>query len=78
MRRQQNVLRLDVSVDDAARVSERQRVGHFARDSQRVGERQWTVTAKPIPQRFAFDVRHDVIEQLRAGGIAIRNARQPP
>jgi hypothetical protein len=77
MRRQQNVLGLDVAVDDAARVGERQRVRYLAGDSQCVGERQWTVAAQAIPQRLSLDVRHDIIEEVRAVGAGIRNPWHP-
>ena len=49
-----------------------ERLGDLARDLQRVLERQLLLRAQPVAQRFALDVRHDVVEQPPAtvgGGL---------
>ena len=60
---QQDVGRLDVAVDDAALVRIGQRLGDFARDLERVLDRQLGLALDPVPQGLAFHVRHDVVEQ---------------
>jgi len=54
---QQDVLRLDIAMNDAAVVRVIQRIGDLARDAQRLGERQ-PAAVQPPAQRFPFDERH--------------------
>ena len=67
--RQQHVVRLDVSMDDALGVRVGERVGQLAQDRRRVGQRQLPLAPQSRPQRLAVDVRHHVEERVtgRAG-----------
>ena len=68
---QQDVLRLDVAMHDAAAVRVLERVGDFARDAHRVVDGQLLFALEPLAQRFARDERHHVVQQLvrRLAGI---------
>ena len=50
IRREQDVFRLDVAVDDALRVGERERVSHVGGDVQCRFERQASFAQQPVPQ----------------------------
>ncbi len=63
---EQNVVRLDVAVHDAAAVRKAQGVGDLARDRQRLLDRQRSLPIKPRAQGLPFDEGHDVIEQSLA------------
>ena len=63
---QQDVLRLDVPVDHPSRMGVTQRIGDFARDLDRIGDRERPLAAELVAQRFPLDQRHD-IEQEPAG-----------
>ena len=82
---QENVLRLDVSMDHSVAVREIQRVGNFTGDLDGVGHRQLPFTSQPIPKAFTLDKRHrepqlvirlprvedaDDVRVLKAGGEA--------
>ena len=54
---QQDVLRLDIAMNDAAAVRVIQAIGDLARDAQCLGERQ-PPAVQPLAQRFPFDERH--------------------
>ena len=60
---QQNIFRLDVSVDNAAFMGVAQRVGDFAGESDRIRHIELPLAAHPIAQRFALNERHDIIEK---------------
>jgi hypothetical protein len=47
--RQQNVLRLDVAVDDALRVRERERIGHIADEMKRSLHLEAPFAPQPVP-----------------------------
>src|SRR5207253_9040602 len=61
--REEDVLRLDVTVNDALDMGERQRVGGVARDLEGRFERQASLALQPMPQRLSLDVGHDVVKQ---------------
>ena len=50
-------------MDDAGAVRVAQRVGHLARDLERVADRELPLPREPLPQRLALDVGHDVEDQ---------------
>ena len=58
---EEDVLRLDVAVDDAVAVGVIQRRGNFARDPNRVRNRQLFLPVQPISQRFPFHEGHHVV-----------------
>ncbi len=64
---QQDVLRLDVPVDDPLPVGVGQRIGHLARELERLVHRELRLAIQAIPQRLALDVRHHVVEET--GGL---------
>jgi hypothetical protein len=55
---QEDVLRLDVSVDHPMLVGVVQPVGHLTRDADGIGHRQLALARQPAPQRFAIHERH--------------------
>src|SRR5216117_1387618 len=61
--REEDVLGLDVAVDDSLAMGESERVGDVTRDMECRLEGQLPIPQQPMPQRLAFDVRHDVVEQ---------------
>ena len=69
--REQDVFRLDVAVNHLMGVGIAERIGHLAGDLQRWFERQLLLTSQAVAERFAFDQRHDVIEEL-AGLTAVQ------
>ena len=56
--RQENVLWLHVAVDHATPMGELQCLRHFARDAERVIERELTLAYEPGTQALALDIRH--------------------
>jgi hypothetical protein len=56
---QQDVVRLDVAVDDAAAVRVGERPGDLAQHARGVGRRKGTARAEPLAERLAGDVAHD-------------------
>ena len=58
-RLEQDVVRLDVPVHDAAAVRVRQRPGDLAHHAHRVGRRQRAPCAQPLAERLPLDVAHD-------------------
>jgi hypothetical protein len=60
---QQDVLRLDVAMDDPLRVGGAERVGHFARDAQRIVDGKVSLALALGAERFARDIRHHVVQQ---------------
>jgi len=60
---EQDVRRLDVAVHHAVAVRVAQRVGHLARDPQRVLERKLRLAVELRAERPALDERHDVVEE---------------
>ena len=66
---EEDVLRLDVAVNDAACVRIAERLGHVASDAHRLVDRQVAIALEAVPQRLALDVRHREVEQ------AVRLAR---
>jgi hypothetical protein len=59
---QQDVLRLDVAVHDAACVRVVERLGDLAREAHRLVHRERPVPREPRAQRLPIDVRHHVVE----------------
>ena len=62
---EQDVLRLDVPVHHALRVGVGQRVGDLAGELERLGDRQAALAIQPLPEAFAPDVGHDVVEAVQ-------------
>ena len=60
---QQDVLRLDVSVDDAVTVRVVERPGHLASDPDGVGHRKLLLAMETVAERLPLDHRHDVEEE---------------
>jgi hypothetical protein len=58
-----HVVRLDVAVNHPVVVGVRQRVGDLAEHAHGVGDRQRAFAPDAVPQRLAFDERHDVEQQ---------------
>ena len=56
---QQNVVRLDVPMDDAATVRVRQRPRDLAHHARRLGCRERTARAQPLAKRLTLDEAHD-------------------
>ncbi len=63
LRRQQDVLRLDVAVNDAALVGVGDRVGDLAQEAQCGDHRVAIAALETAPERLPLDVRHDVVQQ---------------
>jgi len=61
---EQDVLGFDVAVDHPALMREMERIGHVSRDRDRLVHAQLLLTRHLLPQRLAFDVGHDVEEEL--------------
>jgi hypothetical protein len=57
---EQDVLRLDVSMHDAAAVGVAQRVGHLADDPHGLVEGKLRRAIESTPQRLTVDERHDI------------------
>ncbi len=68
---EENVLRLDVAVDDAQSVRRTQRVGHLARDAERVFEGKLPFPLQSSAQGLPAHVGHD-IEEEAVGGSGIQ------
>ena len=66
----QDVARLDVAVDDASRVSERERVDHVVHDARDFADAERLLPLERRAERLAVDERHRVPEEvaLLAGG----------
>ncbi len=73
-RRQHEVVRFDVAMDDAVLVHVRQRVGDVAREEQRVAHGDVVLALESRAQRLAFDERHGVVQ--RAADVARREHRR--
>ena len=65
--RQHHVVGLDVAVDHALGVSVRQGIGHVPHDAERVANRKAPLAGQLGAQRFALDIRHDVVQQVAFG-----------
>ena len=61
---EQDVLGLDVAVDNAVRVRGIERAQQFARDAQRVLDRELAFPGNAVPQRLPLDVGHDEVEHF--------------
>ena len=57
---EQDVLRLDITVDDAPLVGVPQGIGDFPGHPHRLVDRELLVAGQPVAQRFALDERHHV------------------
>ncbi len=55
---EEDVFRLDVAMDDAARVRVLERRGDLAGDAERFVDRESSLAAEPFAKRLAFDERH--------------------
>lgn len=55
----EDVLRLDIAVDDAALVKDREGARHLFQDRERLGERQRAASLEPRQQILAFQELHD-------------------
>ena len=64
---EEDVLRLDVAMHDAARVGEIERVAELAQDPQRILHRERALALETVAQRLARDVGHDVVHERAAG-----------
>jgi hypothetical protein len=62
-RLEQQVLWLDVAMDHAALMCVAQSAGHFPRDPNGVANGEQLLAVEALPERLAFDERHDVIEE---------------
>ena len=58
-----DVLRLDVAVDDAGGVCHGERFRGLGQQPHRIRDGQLARAHEPVPQRFAVDVRHHIIEE---------------
>ena len=67
---QQNILRLHIAMHHTERVRVPQRIGSFARDTERLLNRQLSFAIQARPQRFAIDKRHHV-EEVAARTAAV-------
>ena len=65
---EEDVLRLHVAVDHLLAVSVVERVGHLARQPERLRRRQAALPVEQVAEGAAFDVGRDVIEE--AAGLA--------
>ncbi len=71
--RQQDVLGLDVAMDHTVRVRITQSIGDLAGDLQGIGQRKLWLPLQPLSQRFAFNVRHDIVDHpIRLTGVVQR------
>src|SRR5919201_1253166 len=61
---EQNVGGLDVAMNNAARVGERERVRDLTQHPERFRDGNPSATLEPLTQRLAGDVRHDVVEEI--------------
>ena len=66
---EQDVIRLDVPMHDAARVGLGERVGNFSHGSDNIRDGQLVLARDPLAQRLAIDERHAVEEALCFGWI---------
>ena len=66
---EQDVLGLDVAMDDVVAMRVIERLGHLMRDLHGVDHRQRLLPREALPQRIAFDERHDVEQQ--PAGLAV-------
>ena len=71
---EQDVLRLDVAVDHPLAVGVRQRVGHFAGESEGVLKGKLLLAVEPVAEGLPFDVRHHVVQ---VGAGLVRPVRGP-
>ena len=67
---EQDVLRLDVPMDDAALMRVHERDRDIVRDLDRIVHRQLAFPVEPRAQRFALDARHDEVgDALNLAGV---------
>jgi hypothetical protein len=60
---QQDALGLDVAMDHAMPVRIVQRVGHVARDPDRLVHAKLRLSVQLVPERLPFNKGHDVVEE---------------
>jgi hypothetical protein len=70
----EDILRLDVTVDDAAGVSESERISHLTRDPEGILNRQLVLPAESIAEGLALNIWHHVVQE--AAGFARIEQRQ--
>jgi hypothetical protein len=76
---QQDVFRLDVAVNELVLVRMGQRVGHLARDAERLVHGQLPLPPQAVAERLALDIRHDVVEEpIRLARIVERHDVRVP
>ncbi len=60
---QQDVFRLDIAVNELVLVRIGQRIGHLARDAERLVHGQLPLPPQAVAERLALDIRHHVVEE---------------
>ena len=60
---EENVLRLHIAVNHAVAMGVLETVGHFARDPERIGQRELPFALETSPERLSLDVGHGEPEQ---------------
>ena len=69
-RRKKDVLRFDVAVDDALSMCVGEGIGNVARNATCDVHVHLSVMIDSVAQRFARDIRHDVVEEgLNVSGV---------
>ena len=77
---QQDILRLDVTVDHVVPVGVVESAGHLGGDAHCVGNGELLLAGEPVAQRFSLHKRHDVVEERlgqtvrRPVGPSVRHA----
>ena len=74
---QQDVLRLDVAMHDAAAMGVVERTRHLGGNADRIRNRELLVPRQPVAEGLALDVGHDVEQQsgvVRREGVGSRHA----
>ena len=69
-RGEQDVVRLDVAVHDAARVRVGEGARDVAQDADDFGDRERSPVGQATPERFALDERHGEVRQPSASPAA--------
>jgi hypothetical protein len=54
---------LDVPMDNPLTVRIAQRIGHLARNLERLVQRKLFLPVQPVPERLALHIRHEVVEK---------------